>query len=35
MIDREMIRVQDQDQLDTKPALTYNGKSGTNTVRPR
>src|SRR5271157_1105699 len=34
MIEREMIRVQDQDQLDTKPPLTCNGKSSTNTVRP-
>jgi len=32
MIDREMIRVQDQDQLDTKPALTCNGKSSTNAM---
>src|SRR5208337_253771 len=32
MIDREMIRVQHQDQLDTKPALTCNGKSSTNAM---
>jgi hypothetical protein len=31
MIDREMIRV--QDQLDTKPTPTCNGKSSTNSVR--
>src|SRR5271165_5337729 len=34
MIEREMIRVQDQDQLDTKPPLTCNGKSSTKTLRP-
>src|SRR5208337_2737382 len=33
VIEREMIRVQDRDQLDTKPPLACNGKSSTNSAR--